>query len=210
MIQVLLVDDEQMVCAHLRSILGSAPDIEVVGEAYDGVAGSAMAQQLRPDLVLMDLAMPGLDGFGAIRAMVALDPPVRVVVLTVLDSDVRVAAALRAGAAGFLVKAVRPHDLINLVRVAAAGHTVLSPGALLGLARRLPAEDPQAVADRITTLTARERDVARELTTGASNASIAASLSMTESTVKGHVSRILLKLKCENRTQATLALHPHL
>src|SRR6201981_2685512 len=140
MIRVVVVDDEPMVCAHLRTILGSSGDIEVVDEAHDGAAGVKAVVRSRPDLVLMDLRMPVLDGIAAIEQIVKLaDPPV-VVVLTTFDADQYVLRALRAGAAGFLVKATPPEDLIGLVQVAAEGHTVLSPVA----AQRLVA----ASADR--------------------------------------------------------------
>jgi DNA-binding NarL/FixJ family response regulator len=131
------VDDEPMVCAHLRTILGSAGTIEVVDEAHDGAAGVEAVMRSRPDVVLMDLRMPGVDGLTAIERITQLaDPPV-VVVLTTFDADQYVLRALRAGAAGFLVKSTPPEDLIGLVQVAAEGHTVLSPAA----ARRLERPD---------------------------------------------------------------------
>ena len=133
MIRVVVVDDEPMVCAHLRTILGSAPDIEVVDEAHDGAAGVEAVVRSRPDVVLMDLRMPVMDGIAAIERIVKLANPPIVVVLTTFDADQYVLRALRAGAAGFLVKSTPPEDLIGLVRVAAEGHTVLSPAA----ARRL-------------------------------------------------------------------------
>jgi DNA-binding NarL/FixJ family response regulator len=203
------VDDEPMVCAHLRTILGSAPDIEVVDEAHDGVAGVAAVRRNRPDVVLMDLRMPVLDGIAAITQIVRLaDPPV-VVVLTTFDADQYVLRALRAGAAGFLVKSTPPEDLIGLVRVAAEGHTVLSPAA----ARRLIAAsaDSQAAAERArklaSSLTEREVEVLTCLGEGLSNAQIAARLYLSEATVKGYVSRMLEKLGLENRTQAGLLAH---
>ena len=133
MIRVLAVDDEPMVCAHLRTILGSSGDIEVVAEAHDGLEALTQIDAVRPDVVLLDLRMPGLDGLGALDRIAARpDPPV-VVVLTTFDADEHVLRALHAGAIGFLVKSTPPEDLIQLVRVAAEGHTVLSPAA----ARRL-------------------------------------------------------------------------
>jgi DNA-binding NarL/FixJ family response regulator len=185
MIRVVVVDDEPMVCAHLRTILGSAGDIEVVDEAYDGAGGVEATVRSRPDVVLMDLRMPGVDGLTAIEHISKLtDPPV-VVVLTTFDADQYVLRALRGGAAGFLVKSTPPEDLIGLVRVAAEGHTVLSPAA----ARRLIA----ASAD-----SQQARDRARMLVAG---------LYLSEATVKGYVSRILDKLGCANRTQAGLVAH---
>jgi DNA-binding NarL/FixJ family response regulator len=203
------VDDEPMVCAHLRTILGSAPDIEVVDEAYDGAAGVAAVVRSRPDVVLMDLRMPVLDGIAAIEQIGKLtDPPV-VVVLTTFDADQYVLRALRAGAAGFLVKSTPPEDLIGLVRVAAEGHTVLSPAA----ARRLIAAsaDRQPAAERARqlagSLTEREVEVLSCLGEGLSNAQIAARLYLSEATVKGYVSRMLEKLGLDNRTQAGLLAH---
>jgi DNA-binding NarL/FixJ family response regulator len=208
-VRVVVVDDEPMVCAHLRTILGSAPDVEVVDEAHDGAAGVAAVVRNRPDLVLMDLRMPVLDGIAAIERIVKLgDPPV-VVVLTTFDADQYVLRALRAGAAGFLVKSTPPEDLIGLVRVAAEGHTVLSPAA----ARRLIAAsaDSQPARDRarklVGSLTEREVEVLAGLGEGLSNAQIAARLYLSEATVKGYVSRMLDKLGLDNRTQAGLLAH---
>jgi DNA-binding NarL/FixJ family response regulator len=208
-VTVVVVDDEPMVCAHLRTILGSAPDIEVVDEAHDGAAGVAAVVRSRPDVVLMDLRMPVLDGIAAIERIVRLgDPPV-VVVLTTFDADQYVLRALRAGAAGFLVKSTPPEDLIGLVRVAAEGHTVLSPAA----ARRLIAAsaDSQTARERarklVGALTEREVEVLTGLGEGLSNAQIAARLYLSEATVKGYVSRMLDKLGLDNRTQAGLLAH---
>ncbi|MGB6456331.1 MAG: response regulator transcription factor [Streptosporangiaceae bacterium] len=209
MIRVVVVDDEPMVCAHLRTILGSADDIEVADEAHDGEAGVAAVLRNRPDLVLMDLRMPGMDGITAIERIGALGNPPVVVVLTTFDADQYVLRALRAGAAGFLVKSTPPEDLIGLVRVAAEGHTVLSPAA----ARRLVAAsgDRQSARDRArkltNTLTEREAEVLACLGQGLSNAQIAARLYLSEATVKGYVSRMLVKLGCANRTQAGLLAH---
>jgi DNA-binding NarL/FixJ family response regulator len=198
-----------MVCAHLRTILGSAPDIEVVAEAHDGAAGVEAAVRARPDVVLMDLRMPVLDGIAAIERIVKLGNPPVVVVLTTFDADQYVLRALRAGAAGFLVKSTPPEDLIGLVRVAAEGHTVLSPAA----ARRLIAAstDTQPARERarklISSLTEREVEVLGGLGEGLSNAQIAARLYLSEATVKGYVSRMLDKLGLANRTQAGLLAH---
>ena len=209
MIRVVVVDDEPMVCAHLRTILGSAPNIEVVDEAHDGAAGVAAVVRSRPDVVLMDLRMPVLDGIAAIERIVKLGNPPVVVVLTTFDADQYVLRALRAGAAGFLVKSTPPEDLIGLVRVAAEGHTVLSPAA----ARRLIAAstDSQPAAERarklVGSLTEREVEVLAGLGEGLSNAQIAGRLYLSEATVKGYVSRMLDKLGLDNRTQAGLLAH---
>ncbi len=209
MIRVVTVDDEPMVCAHLRTILGSAADIEVVDEAHDGAAGVETVVRSRPDVVLMDLRMPVMDGIAAIERIVKLgDPPV-IVVLTTFDADQYVLRALRAGAAGFLVKSTPPQDLIDLVRVAAQGHTVLSPAA----ARRLvaAAADSQPARERarqqVSALTEREVEVLAGLGEGLSNAQIAARLYLSEATIKGYVSRMLDKLGLDNRTQAGLLAH---
>jgi DNA-binding NarL/FixJ family response regulator len=208
-IRVVVVDDEPMVCAHLRTILGSAGDIEVVDEAHDGAAGVAAVRGARPDVVLMDLRMPVMDGIAAIGHIGKLPSPPVVVVLTTFDADQYVLRALRAGAAGFLVKSTPPQDLIGLVRVAAEGHTVLSPAA----ARRLIAAsaDSEPARDRardaVSSLTEREVEVLGCLGEGLSNAQIAARLFLSEATVKGYVSRMLDKLGLANRTQAGLLAH---
>ncbi|MEV5750342.1 response regulator transcription factor [Actinoallomurus sp. NPDC052308] len=207
--RVLLVDDEPMVRAFLRTILGSAEDIEVVAEAHDGAAGLEAVRRNRPDVVLMDLRMPGMDGLTAIERINELADPPNVVVLTTFDADPYVLRALRAGATGFLVKSTPPEELIGLVRAAAQGHTVLSPAA----ARRLIAVSTDGLSarerarDLVGTLTEREAQVLAGLGEGLSNAQIAARLFLSEATVKGYVSRTLDKLGCVNRTQAGLLAH---
>jgi DNA-binding NarL/FixJ family response regulator len=205
MIRVLLVDDERLVCAHLRTILDAAPGIEVVGEAYDGADAVEAVVRFTPDVVLMDLRMPGVDGLTAIERIVAFPAPPRIVALTTFDVDEYVLRALRAGAAGFLLKSTAPEDLIDLVRVAAAGHTVLSPEA----AQRLVGvrEQRQRARDLVGTLTERETEVLECLGAGRSNQQIARRLHLSEATVKGYVSRLLVKLGCDNRTQAGLLAH---
>ncbi len=209
MIRVVVVDDEPMVCAHLRTILGSASDIEVVAQAQDGAEAVEAVVRHRPRVVLMDLRMPGVDGLSAIERIAKLPDPPAVVALTTFDADTYVIRALRAGAAGFLVKSTPPEDLIGLVRVAADGHTVLSPEA----AQRLVAmsADGRSRGDdarrKTTGLTERETDVLACLGEGLSNADIAARLHLAEATVKSYVSRMLVKLDCANRTQAGLLAH---
>lgn len=208
-VRVVVVDDEPMVCAHLRTILGSAGDIEVVAEAHDGAAGVEAVVRDRPDVVLMDLRMPGMDGLTAIERIGELAAPPPIVVLTTFDADQYVLRALRAGATGFLVKSTPPEDLIGLVRVAAEGHTVLSPPA----ARRLIAASTDSLSardrarDLVGSLTEREVEVLAGLGEGLSNAQIAARLYLSEATIKGYVSRMLDKLGCVNRTQAGLIAH---
>ena len=206
MIRVLLVDDERLVCAHLRTILGTAPDIEVVGEAYDGAEAVEAVLRYRPDLVLIDLRMPGVDGLTAIERIAQLAPRSAVVALTTFDLDGYVLRAMRAGAAGYLLKDTAPNDLVDLVRVAAGGHLVLSPSP----ARRLvgASEDTLVAQDRaqarLTGLTTRESEVLACLGLGMSNQQIGRRLYLSEATVKGHISRLLVKLGCANRTQAGL------
>jgi DNA-binding NarL/FixJ family response regulator len=210
-IRVLVVDDEPMVCAHLRTILDAATasdgeaGITVVGAAHDGAEAVEAVVRLAPDVVLMDLRMPGVDGLTAIERIAALPTPPRIVALTTFDVDDYVLRALRAGAAGFLLKSTAPEDLVGLVRVAAAGHTVLSPAA----AQRLvgAAGDRQRTRDLIGSLTEREGEVLACLGAGRSNQQIARLLHLSEATVKGYVSRLLVKLGCENRTQAGLLAH---
>lgn len=203
MISVLLVDDELMVCDHLRTIFGSAPDIDVVGAVHDGASAVEATLRLRPDVVLMDLRMAGGDGLSAIRLLSERGVSSRIVVLSVMDDDGLVSRAIEAGGAGFLTKSTPAADLIELVRMAARGYGVMSPRSLAGLASRIPPTDPTSSA-RIHTLTDREAEVLGHLGTGASNARIAAALFLSEATVKGHVSRILVKLDCQNRSQAAL------
>ncbi|MGW4447399.1 response regulator [Streptomyces sp. NPDC004682] len=208
-IRVVVVDDEPMVCGFLRTILGSAPDIDVVAEAHDGAAGLEAVRRGRPDVVLMDLRMPGMDGLTAIGHLGRLPDPPLVVVLTTFDADQYVLRALRAGAVGFLVKSTPPEELIGLVRTAAQGHTVLSPSA----ARRLVAASTDRLSahdrarDLLAALTERELQVLTGLGEGLSNARIATRLHLSEATVKGYVSRTLEKLGCTNRTQAGLLAH---
>jgi DNA-binding NarL/FixJ family response regulator len=202
---VVVVDDEPMVCAHLRA----AGDLEVVDEAHDGAAGVEAVRRSRPDVVLMDLRMPGVDGLTAIERIGRLPDPPPVVALTTFDADQYVLRALRAGAAGFLVKTTAPEELARLVRVAADGNTVLSPSA----ARRLVAASTDRESTRqrarrlLEGLTDREREVLACLGEGLSNAQIAERLYLSEATVKGYVSRMLDKLGCANRTQAGLLAH---
>jgi len=208
-IRVVVVDDEPMVCAHLRTILGSAADIEVVAQAQDGAEAVEAVVRHRPRVVLMDLRMPGVDGLTAIERIAKLPEPPAVVALTTFDADTYVIRALRAGAAGFLVKSTPPEDLIGLVRVAADGHTVLSPEAAQRLVAmsadgRRRGDDARRKTDG---LTERETDVLACLGEGLSNADIAARLHLAEATVKSYVSRMLVKLDCANRTQAGLLAH---
>lgn len=203
MIRVLVADDEPMVCHHLRTILGASPDLEVIAEAHNGAAAVDGVVAMRPDVVLMDLRMPGVDGLTAIRRIAALpDPPVQIA-LTTFDADHYVVRALRSGAIGFLLKSTPAEELAALVMVAAAGHSVLSPEANRALVAR--ADGPWTERERLLGgLTEREVDVLACLGDGLSNAQVADRLHLSETTVKGYVSRVLEKLGFANRTQAGL------
>jgi DNA-binding NarL/FixJ family response regulator len=205
-IRVLLVDDEKMVCAHLRTILSPAQDMTVVGEAYDGAEAVEAVIRHRPDVVLLDLHMPGSDGLTALERIATFRQPPKVVVLTTFDLDAYVLRALRAGATGFLLKDTRPEDLIGLVRVAADGHTVLSPATTQRLITASADRDATRRKARaaIAHLTERELEVLALIGEGLSNAQIAGHLHLTEATVKSYVSRMLTKLGYTNRTQAGL------
>ena len=208
-IRVLIADDEPMVCAHLRTILDSAPDIDVVELVHDGATAVAAVRRHKPRVVLMDLRMPGMDGLTATERISTLPNRPMVVVLTTFDADEYVLRALRAGAAGFLVKSTPPDDLIGLVRVAADGHTVLSPEATRRLIAASSEEEQHKERARrqVSALTERETEVLAHLGEGLSNAQIGKRLFLTEATVKGYVSRMLVKLDCANRTQAGLLAH---
>ncbi|MFI6888890.1 response regulator [Streptosporangium canum] len=206
MIRVLIVDDERMVCAQLRTILSVAEDLVVVAEAYDGAEAVEAVVRHRPHVVLMDLHMPGVDGLAAIEHIARFPAPPKVVVLTTFDRDGYVLRAMSLGAAGFLLKDTPPEDLIGLVRVAADGHTVLSPAAtrrLLTASAGHGAARERALA-RIADLTDREVEVLTCLGEGLSNAKIAHRLYLSEATIKSYVSRMLVKLGLSNRTQAGL------
>ncbi|MBV1856531.1 response regulator [Catellatospora tritici] len=210
MIRVLVVDDEALVRSGLRMILEAAGDIAVVAEARDGAEAVDAARRHRPDVVLMDVRMPGTDGLAGAAAVGQLPEPPRVIMLTTFDLDEYVHAALRAGAVGFLLKDTPPRDLAEAVRTVAAGNAMLSPTVtrrlISSFAQRGPSVADQARA-RLAVLTDRERDVVRAVARGLSNAEIARELDMAEATVKAHVSRALAKLGLTNRVQAAILVH---
>jgi DNA-binding NarL/FixJ family response regulator len=206
-IRVLLVDDQALVRAGFRMVIDSQPDLTVVGEAGDGLAGVQQAQRLRPDIVVMDVRMPVLDGIEATRRVVAQPDPPKVVVLTTFDLDEHALAAIRAGASGFLLKDAPPEDMLAALRTVRAGDAVIAPSTTRRLLDRLaPAIDPVA-ARAVDGLTEREREVLVAMARGWSNAEIAVRLVVAEGTVKTHVGRILAKLRARDRVQAVVAAY---
>ena len=208
MIHVLLVDDQALLRTGFRMILDAEADISVVGEAGDGESGVSMVRTVRPDVVLMDIRMPGTNGIDATARIVREAPDSRVLILTTFDLDEYVFAALRAGASGFLLKDVRPAELLNAIRTVAAGEAVLAPSATRRLIERfVPSVDPvpaPARTDVLADLTERERDVFAQIAAGRSNREIAGALHVSEGTVKVHVSRVLTKLGLRDRVQAVI------
>ncbi len=200
-IRVLLVDDHQVVRRGLRTFLEIQDDIEVVGEASDGAEGVARIEELRPDVVLMDIKMPGTDGIEALRMLRELENPAKVLIVTSFTEQRTVVPALRAGASGYVYKDVDPDALAGAIRSVYAGHVLLQPevaGALLAQ------DDPGSGTGRGSTLTEREREVLGLIADGRSNREIARALVLSEKTVKTHVSNILMKLDLSDRTQAAL------
>nr|WTB30270.1 response regulator transcription factor [Streptomyces sp. NBC_00830] len=200
-IRVLLVDDHQVVRRGLRTFLEIQDDIEVVGEAADGAEGVARTEELRPDVVLMDVKMPGTDGIEALRKLRELENPAKVLIVTSFTEQRTVVPALRAGASGYVYKDVDPDALAGAIRSVYVGHVLLQPevaGALLAQ------EDTGGGTGRGSTLTEREREVLGLIADGRSNREIARALVLSEKTVKTHVSNILMKLDLADRTQAAL------
>ncbi|MFF5288967.1 response regulator [Paractinoplanes globisporus] len=208
MIRVALVDDEAMIRVGLRMVLSGEDDIEVVGEASDGDQAADLVARLKPDVVLMDVRMARIDGLTAAAQICAEHPDSKVIVLTTFDEDEYVAAALRAGVSGFLLKVAPPEQLIDAVRTVAAGKGLLDPAVTLRVIASFAGHpDPAASeADRqaLARLTPRERDVLRLLAEGLTNAEIAARIYLGEATVKTHLSRVLMKLGLRTRVQAVV------
>lgn len=200
-VRVVLVDDEPLVRAGLRVILDAEPDLEVVGEAGDGAEVPGVVARSRPDVVLMDVRMPRVDGIAATRALLARDGAPRVLVLTTFENDDHVLDALRAGAHGFLLKRARPEEVAQAVRVVARGESLLFPDAVRRLATAHP---PTGDALRSARLTEREGEVLRLVAQGLSNAEVAAELYLGVETVRTHVGNVLAKLGVRDRTQAVV------
>jgi DNA-binding NarL/FixJ family response regulator len=214
-IRVLLADDEAMVRAGLRLVLESEPDIEVVGEASDGVEAVAAAARLRPDVVLIDVHMPRLDGLSAAHQLIVDDPGIKVVVLTTFNDNSYVSEALRLGASGFLLKVAPPERLAEAVRVAARGDALLDPLVTRGVIESFVAEHDaggatdHALPPGLDLLTSRELEVFHLLARGKSNAEIADAFVVAEATVKTHVARVLAKLHLRDRVQAVVLAYEH-
>ncbi|MGH3907144.1 MAG: response regulator [Pseudonocardiaceae bacterium] len=202
MIRVALVDDQHLVRAGLRALLERAADITIVGEAVDGASGLALVAAHRPDVVLMDIRMPGIDGIEATRRILADNRlrAVHVIVLTTFDADEYVFEAIRSGAAGFLLKDTSPDDLRRAVRLVAGGDALLAP-AVTRRVMQAAATRPRLADDRLGVLTERERDVLAEVGAGRSNDDIAARLFISPATARTHVSRLLTKLGARDRSQ---------
>ena len=205
--RILLADDQPLLRTGFRMVLGAEQDLDIVGEAGDGAEAVDLARRLLPDVVLMDIRMPRLDGVAATRAIVDARLPVRVLILTTFDLDEYVVGALRAGASGFLAKDVPAEDLVTAIRTVAAGEAVVAPRILKRLLDRfadsLP--DPSSTPPKaLDSLTEREREVLVQVARGLSNAEIAAELSVSETTIKTHVGHVLTKLGLRDRVQAVV------
>jgi DNA-binding NarL/FixJ family response regulator len=202
---VLIVDDDKLMRAGLRAVLSSDEEIEVVGEADDGRAAIDSARRLRPDVVLMDIRMPEMDGVTATREVLEAAPDCRVVIVTTFEEDDYVFGGLAAGASGFLLKRTGPEELIAAIHTVAAGEALLSPSVTRRVVERMarePGVEPQE--ERLGELTEREREVLELIAAGLTNAEIAERLVIEESTVKTHVKRVLMKLDLRDRVQAVI------
>jgi DNA-binding NarL/FixJ family response regulator len=210
-VRVLIVDDDALVRAGLSMILGGVPDVTVVGEAADGAEVESAVRALRPDVVLMDIRMPRMDGLAATERLRALGDGPEVIVLTTFDADEYVLRALRSGASGFLLKDTPPADIVQAIRLVVAGEAMLSPGVtrrLIGHVAETGAASRRANArELLGRLTDREREVAVAIGRGSSNAEIGEELFMSVATVKAHVTRLLTKLEVANRVQIALLAH---
>jgi DNA-binding NarL/FixJ family response regulator len=205
-IRVLLADDQALVRSGFQMILSAQPEIDVVGEAEDGRQTIALANRLAPDVILMDVRMPTMDGLEATRRLVSIGTTARILILTTFDLDEYVYEAIRAGASGFLLKDVHPPQLVEAIRVVAAGDALLAPAVTKRLLERFAEtlSAPEERAPALATLTQRERDVLKLVAGGLSNAEIAERLFLSDTTVKTHVSSLLRKLRLRDRVQAVV------
>jgi DNA-binding NarL/FixJ family response regulator len=209
-VRVAIADDQALVRGGFRMILDAKEDIDVVGEADGGAEAVALVGRLEPDVVLMDVRMPGMDGIEATRRIVASGGPARIIILTTYDLDEHVFAALRAGASGFLLKDARPADLVEAIRVVARGDALLAPSVTRRLLDRFADDDsgrgaaPASSSPLLDELTDREQEILRFVALALSNAEIAGRLHLTEATVKTHVSSVLRKLGLRDRVQAVV------
>ncbi|HEY2949467.1 MAG TPA: response regulator transcription factor [Micromonosporaceae bacterium] len=206
-VRILLADDQPLLRTGFRMVLGAEDDLDIVGEAGDGAEAVDLARRLLPDVVLMDIRMPRMDGVAATKAIVAARLPVRVLILTTFDLDEYVVGALRAGASGFLAKDVPAEDLVTAIRTVARGEAIVAPRILQRLLDRFATSlpDPNTAPPRaLDALTDREREVLVQVARGLSNAEIARTLSVSETTIKTHVGHVLTKLGLRDRVQAVV------
>ncbi|MFJ4973444.1 response regulator [Streptomyces sp. NPDC088755] len=207
-IRILIADDEALLRMAFSTVLETQPDMAPVGEAADGVQAIRLARDLRPDVVLMDVRMPGTDGIEATRQVIRISPQSRVLILTTFDLDEYAFTALKAGASGFLLKNTRPEELLTAIRSVAAGDAVVSPRITRRLLENLRPHIPDGSSvdrdERLSRLSAREREVLIKVGCGLSNTEIAATLYLAEATVKSHLGRILQKLELRDRIQAVI------
>ncbi|KPI22710.1 two component transcriptional regulator, LuxR family [Actinobacteria bacterium OV320] len=207
-IRILIADDEALLRMAFSTVLKTQPDMAPVGEAADGIQAIRLAQGLRPDVVLMDVRMPGTDGIEATREVIRISPQSRVLILTTFDLDEYAFTALKAGASGFLLKNTRPEELLTAIRSVAAGDAVVSPRITRRLLENLRPHIPDGSSaerdERLSRLSTREREVLIQVGCGLSNTEIAATLYLAEATVKSHLGRILQKLELRDRIQAVI------
>jgi DNA-binding NarL/FixJ family response regulator len=215
--RILLADDQELLRMGFRMVLDAQPDLDVVGEAGDGQAAVALAGELDPDLILMDVRMPVLDGVDATRELIAAGSRARIIILTTFDLDEYAYAALRAGASGFLLKDAPPTDLLSAIRAVASGDAVVAPSTTRRLLETVADQLPEAGSasavpptdPRLATLTPREYEVLIAVAGGLSNAEIATSLVLSEATVKTHVGHVLAKLALRDRVQIVVYAYDH-
>jgi DNA-binding NarL/FixJ family response regulator len=212
-VKVLIVDDQSLVRAGFRMILEAEPDLEIVGEAGDGDEAVTAARELRPDVILMDVRMPNVDGLEATRRILdGAETGPRILILTTFDLDEYVYEALRSGASGFLLKDTPPEDLVDAIHVVAGGDALLAPSITRRVIEEFVRRPPDSVRElppEVSELTSREMEMLRYLARGLSNAEIAQAAFVSETTVKTHVARILMKLRLRDRVQAVVFAYEH-